>query len=665
MPNEPLKITELTEVVSPASSDVLPIVSGALTKKVTVANLTAAEAAARIAADATLQPLDADLTAIAALTPTNDDVIQRKAGAWANRTPAQLKTDLVLVKADVGLGNVDNVSDANKPVSTATQTALDLKAALASPVLTGTPTAPTAVNATDTTQIATTQFVHALITALLNSAPANLDTLGEIAIALEDSEDELAALITIVSGKLAKASNLSDLVDAATARTNLGVPEGSGTSTGSNTGDQAIPVKATGAEITAGIDDEKFATPLAVADSNIVRESDSPEFSGTVGLPHTTGATVGVELKGGSRFVHNFTNAHALAAEVPANGADAYNTFLGVQAGNFTSSGSVGTALGGRNVAIGFKAGSSNTTGWQNTAVGFISQQKNTTGQYNTSVGAYALVENTTGLSNTAIGSDALWKNTTGYNNTAVGTYSLQQTTTGSDNVAVGVGALRLATTGSGNTAVGVSAMDAQTTGPDNVAIGKGALRASQTGANNVAVGVEALRTTTAGQLNTAVGAYSLFALTSGTQNVAAGFGSAESLTTGADNVAVGHFSADLLTTGANNVMLGKSAGANVTTGSNNIIIGKSINADSATGNNQLNIGGKIKGDLSTGDISIVGSIRSNAVAFSALPATPVEGMIVPVTDSSTATWGDTITGGGANHVLAYFNGTNWTVMAK
>lgn len=41
---------------------------------------------------------------------------------------ATLKTDLVLVKGDVGLGNVDNTSDANKPVSTAAQTALDLKA---------------------------------------------------------------------------------------------------------------------------------------------------------------------------------------------------------------------------------------------------------------------------------------------------------------------------------------------------------------------------------------------------------------------------------------------------------------------------------------------------------------------------------------------------------
>ena len=69
--------------------------------------------------------LDADLVAIAALTPADDDVIQRKAGAWTNRTPAQLKTDLALVKADVGLGNADNTSDANKPVSTAQLTAIN------------------------------------------------------------------------------------------------------------------------------------------------------------------------------------------------------------------------------------------------------------------------------------------------------------------------------------------------------------------------------------------------------------------------------------------------------------------------------------------------------------------------------------------------------------
>lgn len=40
------------------------------------------------------QALDTDLTTIAGLTPSNDDFLQRKAGAWANRTVAQVKTDL-------------------------------------------------------------------------------------------------------------------------------------------------------------------------------------------------------------------------------------------------------------------------------------------------------------------------------------------------------------------------------------------------------------------------------------------------------------------------------------------------------------------------------------------------------------------------------------------
>lgn len=42
-------------------------------------------------------------------------------------TVATLKTDMALVKGDVGLGNVDNTSDADKPISTATQTALNGK----------------------------------------------------------------------------------------------------------------------------------------------------------------------------------------------------------------------------------------------------------------------------------------------------------------------------------------------------------------------------------------------------------------------------------------------------------------------------------------------------------------------------------------------------------
>lgn len=115
------------------------------------------------------QNLDTDLTTIAGLTATTDNVIQSVSSAWASRTPAQLKTTLALVKGDVGLGSVDNTSDASKPVSTATQTALDLKANLASPTFSGTPSLPTGTTATtqaasdSSTKLATTAFVAAAL----------------------------------------------------------------------------------------------------------------------------------------------------------------------------------------------------------------------------------------------------------------------------------------------------------------------------------------------------------------------------------------------------------------------------------------------------------------------------------------------------------------------
>lgn len=56
---------------------------------------------------------------------------------------------------------------------------------------------------------------------------------------------------------------------------------------------------------------------------------------------------------------------------------------------------------------------------------------------------------------------------------------------------------------------------------------------------------------------------------------------------------------------------------------------------------------------------------RSPPRAFASLPApsAALEGTVAAVTNSTTATWGAVIAGGGANHVLAYCDGTNWTVM--
>jgi len=102
-------------------------------------------------------------------------------------------------------------------------TAASTYAPLSSPALTGTPTAPTATAGTNTTQIATTAYVTSAISALVNGAGAALDTLAELATALGNDANFSTTITTSIGTKLTKASNLSDLTSASTARTNLGL----------------------------------------------------------------------------------------------------------------------------------------------------------------------------------------------------------------------------------------------------------------------------------------------------------------------------------------------------------------------------------------------------------------------------------------------------------
>ena len=92
----------------------------------------AAILAAASAADTKVSDHNADTTSVHGIADTSALATKTYADGAVSTAVA------ALTKSSVGLGNVDNTSDANKPVSTATQTELDLKAPLANPTFTGT-----------------------------------------------------------------------------------------------------------------------------------------------------------------------------------------------------------------------------------------------------------------------------------------------------------------------------------------------------------------------------------------------------------------------------------------------------------------------------------------------------------------------------------------------
>lgn len=154
--------------------------------------------------------------------------------------------------------------------------------------------------------------------------------------------------------------------------------------------------------------------------------------SGSIKLVPST-STDGNVFKGTAPFLHDY---------------GVNNTFLGVNAGNFTM-----------------------------------------TGTGNTIAGWYAFLNNVDGSANTAVGAQTLWSNTSGALNTANGAYALASNTSGTENTAVGASALGANTQGTGNTAIGLQALLANTTGVYNIAIGTNAGSNLTTGHNNITIG--------------------------------------------------------------------------------------------------------------------------------------------------------------------------------
>lgn len=140
-------------------------------------------ALAGLAADiAARQPLDTDLSTIAALTATTDNMIQSVGSAWASRTPAQVKVALAIAQADVaGLS-----------------TALNLLAPLTNPTFTGAVTL--AADPTSGLQAATKSYVDGIAANVGKRTSARAATTANVTISTGLNNGDVVDGVTLSTG---------------------------------------------------------------------------------------------------------------------------------------------------------------------------------------------------------------------------------------------------------------------------------------------------------------------------------------------------------------------------------------------------------------------------------------------------------------------------------
>ena len=493
-----------------------------------------ATAAQGATADAALQPGDnvSDLT--------NDANYINAAGAPVQSVNSQTGS-VVLGASDVGLGNVDNTSDADKPVSTAQQTALDTKADLVGGVI------PTS----QIPAIAITEFLgsvgsEAAMLALTGqpgdwclrtdkavgyviigadpslianweaftvpgSAVTTINTqVGDVVLGAADVGAATAAQGLLADSAVQPTDSIDVLadVDISTAAPTDGqalvwdnaggkfVPGEAGLvdSVNGQTGVVSLDAADVGAATAAqGATADTAIQPTDSIDalSDVDTSTTPPTDGQALVWDNANGKWEPGAVSGGSSQWDDVTGGINYASGNVGIGQSTPTKLLDVN----------GDALiNGLNIGRG--AGSIQT----NTAVGNNVLNANTTGDRNTGVGRGVLANNTIGGKNTAVGQSALLSNTEGTENTAVGLNSLQANITGDGNIGLGVATLFNNVTGSDNTAIGKFSLISNIGGNENTAIGKSVLSSLEQGSKNTALGIQALNLNITGNLNTAVG---------------------------------------------------------------------------------------------------------------------------------------------------------------
>lgn len=475
--------------------------------------------AAASAATATTQATNASNSAAAALASQN-----AAASTLANaETITNKQTDLT-------------ASATRYPTVNAVNTGLALKANLASPTFTGTPSLPTGTigvtqtAGNSTTALATTAFVttannlksniaNPTFTGKVTTPDILVSNLTPSTLLATDGSDNLVSLATATYPSLSELAFVKGLTSSAQTQINTKSNTASPTFTGTVTIPTLVATQdATINGVTVGEGGGTIASNTVVGLNALANN--------LIGINNTIfGANAGRFVTGdGNTFVGNTAgNATTTGSANTAVGRDALrnviisgnNTALGVNAGRYLANGSSLHTNGDNSLFLGFssRAAADNQTNqvviagangvglgsdtwvlgnnltqfgraWGNLLIGSSTNsgealQVNGEAKITADASIYGL---TVGRGGGAIS-----------NNTAVGNSVLNANLTGSSNLGVGFNAL-ISSTSSHNTALGAYALQSQTTGSSNTAIGRFAFSNNITGTYNVAIGRDAGR---------------------------------------------------------------------------------------------------------------------------------------------------------------------------
>ena len=459
-----------------------------------------------------------------------------------------------ITKAMVGLGNVDNTADIDKPVSSATQAALDLKAT-ATVVTTSLATKVDKVTgkALSTNDYTTAEKTKLAAITGTNTGDQDLSSLAtNTALALKaNTTDVTSSLANKVDKVTGKELSTNDYTTAE--KTKLAAI------TGTNTGDQdlsslatntALALKANTTDVTSSLAtkvDKVTGKELSTNDYTTAEKTKLAAITGTNtgdqinitgnaetatkletgrtisltgDVTYTSGSFDGTANVTGSATLSNTTvnaGTYGSATAIPTFTVDAKGRLtaassvgitLGVSTLNYTSTTSYanGGTISGTTLTL--SAADGTNPGMISTGVQTIAGAK--TFSNNISVNTLTAGVPSSGIQNTMFGYAPFVNGTPGNNNTAIGFATLQSLNGGNDNTAVGTNAIRQgyqggSSAGSRNTALGSEALSNGSGPNDNTAIGYNTL-SSATGGSNTAIGSGALSTNTTGTNNTAIG---------------------------------------------------------------------------------------------------------------------------------------------------------------